>query len=229
MPRTKKSAPRTNLIDLNEYLPTVKYWARHFSHRAHQVLDFEDLVVVGLMGLMDAAKKFNPRRDVQFKTYAEFRIRGEIIDELRRQDWMSRSERKKQKLFRRAQTELEQNLGRHPTRQEMARVLPFKPKELDRMQQYDAHESLRAYQEGDLSEGTDTDTVAHMVETLDEVHELMCALPPLHRLVLEKRYFEDASLAVIAHEVGLSEGRVSQLHTEAIELLRQEAQELSAA
>lgn len=216
-------------IDINEYIPTVRYWARHFSHRSHQVLDFEDLFIVGMMGLMDAAKKFNHKKDVQFKTYAEFRIRGEIIDELRRQDWMSRSERKKQKIYRKAHDNLEQNLGRHPTRQEIAKILPFKSRELDRIRQYDEHESLRAYQEGDLGMGSETDSVYHLMETQDEVRELMCALPSLHRLVLEKRYFEDAPLSVIANEVGLSEGRISQLHAEALELLRQEAKEDLAA
>jgi RNA polymerase sigma factor for flagellar operon FliA len=223
MPRKIKS------IDINDYIPTVRYWARHFSHRSHQVLDFEDLFIVGMMGLMDAAKKFNHKKAVLFKTYAEFRIRGEIIDELRRQDWMSRSERKKQKIYRTAQANLEQNLGRHPTRQEMAKILPFKPRELDRMCQYDEHESLRTYQEGDLAMDSQHDSVHHAVETQDEVRELMSTLPSLHRLVLVKRYFEDAPISVIASEVGLSEGRISQLHTEALELLRLEADEKLAA
>jgi RNA polymerase sigma factor for flagellar operon FliA len=225
MPRLRKSELSSQEIE--EFVPTVRYWARHYAHRAHQILDVEDLYVVGMMGLMDAARRYNPQRDVLFKTYAEFRIRGEIIDELRRQDWLSRSERRKQKIYRKAHQTLEQNLGRDPTRQEVAKVLPFKSLDLDRIRQYEDHDTLRAYTEGesqDLSDG-----VADKVLQRDEVYELMTALPPLHRLVVERRYFADASIAVIAQEIGLSEGRVSQLHGEAIEMLRLEAKEEKAA
>ncbi len=225
MPRLKKSELSSQEIE--EFVPTVRYWARHYAHRAHQILDFEDLFVVGMMGLMDAARRYNPQRDVLFKTYAEFRIRGEIIDELRRQDWLSRSERRKQKIYRKAHQTLEQNLGRDPTRQEVAKVLPFKSLDLDRIRQYEDHDTLRAYSEGesqDLSDG-----VADKILQRDEVYELMTALPALHRLVVERRYFADASIAVIAQEIGLSEGRVSQLHGEAIEMLRLEAKDDKAA
>jgi len=225
MPRLKKSALSSQEVE--EFVPTVRYWARHYAHRAHQILDVEDLFVVGMMGLMDAARRYNPQRDVLFKTYAEFRIRGEIIDELRRQDWLSRSERRKQKIYRKAHHSLEQNLGRDPTRQEVAKVLPFKSLDLDRIRQYEDHDTLRAYNEGesqDLSDG-----VADKIAQRDEVVELMTVLPALHRLVVERRYFEDAPLSTIAREVGLSEGRVSQLHGEAIEMLKKEAEEDKAA
>ncbi|MBY0516636.1 MAG: sigma-70 family RNA polymerase sigma factor [Bacteriovoracaceae bacterium] len=224
----KKTTPKP-LVDVDEFLPTVRYWARHYAHRAHQVLDFEDLVVVGMMGLMDAASKYNPQKDTLFKTYAEFRIRGEIIDELRRQDWMTRSERRKQKLYRKAHHQLEQNLGRNPTNGEMAKILPFKSQDLDRMRQYDDNDSIRVYQEGDLPQESGRDTVSETIEAKDEVHELLTALPELHRRVVEKRYFEDAPLSVIAEEIGLSEGRVSQLHSEALILLKNEMDEDLAA
>ncbi len=225
MPRLKKA--ELSPQEIEEFLPTVRYWARHYAHRAHQILDFEDLFIVGMMGLMDAARRYNPQRDVLFKTYAEFRIRGEIIDELRRQDWLSRSERRKQKIYRKAHHTLEQNLGRDPTLQEVAKVLPFKSIDLDRIRQYENHETLRAYNEGDLLDLSDG--VALKVEQRDEVYELMQALPPLHRTVVERRYFQDAPLSVIAQEIGLSEGRVSQLHGEAMEMLRLEAEESKVA
>lgn len=225
MPRLKKSELSSQEIE--EFIPTVRYWARHYAHRAHQILDFEDLFVVGMMGLMDAARRYNPQRDVLFKTYAEFRIRGEIIDELRRQDWLSRSERRKQKIYRKAHHDLEQNLGRDPTRQEVAKVLPFKSLDLDRIRQYEDHDTLRAYSDGDSQDLSDG--VADKILQRDEVYELMTALPALHRLVVERRYFADASIAVIAQEIGLSEGRVSQLHGEAIEMLRTEAKSDKAA
>jgi RNA polymerase sigma factor for flagellar operon FliA len=213
--------------EIQEFLPMVRYWARHYAHRAHQSLDFEDLVVVGLMGLMDAASRYNPKRDVMFKTYAEFRIRGEIIDELRRQDWMSRSERRKQKIYRHAHHQLEQDLGRNPTHLEMAKVIPLKPRDLTRMRHYEGHDILRAYHEGDV-EDAQIDKVQENALNKDEVQELLCVLPHLHRKVIERRYFDDAPLADIAREIGLSEGRVSQMHGEAIILMQQAAKEDAA-
>lgn len=227
MPRLKRAQKQLTPQEIEEFLPTLRYWARHYAHRAHQILDFEDLLVVGMMGLMDAARRYNPKRDVLFKTYAEFRIRGEIIDELRRQDWLSRSERRKQKIYRKAHHALEQNLGRDPTRQEVAKVLPFKGVDLDRIRQYEDHDTLRAYSEGDLADLSDG--VAQQIEQKDEVRELLHKLPPLHRTVMERRYFEDAPLSAIAREIGLSEGRVSQLHGEAIEMLRLEVSSDKAA
>ncbi len=225
-----KKNNKPKVIAIEEFLPTVQYWARHYSHHTHQILDFDDLVVVGLMGLMDAAQKYNDKKDVMFKTYAEFRIRGEIIDELRRQDWMSRSERKKQKIFRKNKHKLQQDLGREPTRIEMAKILPFKSKEIDRIQQYETNDTLREYQEGDLSkESLLHDFVAEAIENKNEVYELLCSLPDMHRNVIEMRYFEDASLTEIAKAVHLSEGRVSQIHTESIEMLRAELKSLKVA
>lgn len=208
---------------LDEFLPMVRYWARYYSRRGGQVLDVDDLVVVGLMGLMNAASRFDQNHSTMFKTYAEFRIRGEILDELRRQDWMTRSERRKQKLFRQAEKRLGQKLGRNPTRTELAKVLPFKPRELDRMLEYEAADTIRPYEEGDRPHDDipeEQDTVAGQVERQNEVQDLLTLLSPLHRQILRRRYYDDASLNEIASEVGLSEGRVSQLHSEALTRLR---------
>lgn len=204
-----------------EFLPTVRYWARHYSHRGHQVLDFEDLVIVGFMGLLDAHKKYRPERNIHFKTYAEFRIRGQIIDELRCLDWMTRTERRKHKTYQATENKLGHLLGRTPTRSEMANVLPLPSHELDRMALYDQKESLRPYLEGDLEETSKRqDLVAETVERHDEVNDLLAELPQSMRKVMEMRYYEDSSIEEIAEVVGLSLGRVSQLHNEAIHLMR---------
>lgn len=203
---------------LQEFLPTVQYWARHYTNGKHQVLDFDDLVVVGLMGLIDAAKRYHPRHKTLFKTYAEFRIRGEILDELRRQDWMSRTERRKQKQYRQALSQLEQHLGRSPSDKEMAKVLPFEAPEIIRLKQYEQQDTLRPYNEGDLSPEA---PAVDQVEVRDEVEALLEQLPPVMSLVLRRRYFEDAPLAEIAREVGLTEGRISQLHGEGLNRLRE--------
>jgi RNA polymerase sigma factor for flagellar operon FliA len=204
---------------LEEFLPVVRYWARHYTHGKHPVLDVEDLVVVGMMGLMDAAKRFHPRHHTQFKTYAEFRIRGEILDELRRQDWMSRGERRKQKQFRQAVGALEQELGHHPTETELAKVLSFQRADIARFEQYDAKDTHKPYTEGEL--GCEDAGMVQVIER-DALENMLAQLPPTIGKVLRMRYFEDASLAEISRAVGLSQGRVSQLHGEGLAFLRDE-------
>jgi len=205
---------------LQEHLPTVRYWARHYAHRKHNVLDYDDLYIMGIIGLMDAVKRFRPEKHALFKSYAEFRIRGEIVDELRRQDWMTRTERHKHKVYQNAETHLGHELGRHPTRQELAQVLAFPSVDLDRLAQYDQHETLRPYTEGELASHELQDNVAETVERHDELMGLLNHLTAPMRLIMEMRYYQDASVEEIAQAIGLSLGRVSQLHNEAIELMR---------
>lgn len=195
----------------------VRYWARHYAHGKHQVLDQEDLVIVGMIGLMDAAKRYHPRHNTQFKTYAEFRIRGEILDELRRQDWMTRSERRKQKQFRQAVGFLEQELGHHPSESELAKVLPFLRADIARFEQYDAKDTHKPYTEGEL--GSEDAGLVQVTER-DMLENMLAQLPPTMGTVLRMRYFDDASLAEISAAIGLSQGRVSQLHGEGLALLR---------
>lgn len=206
--------------EITEYLPLVRYWARHYAHRRHQVLDVEDLIVVGMIGLMDAMARFKPDRHTLFKSYAEFRIRGEIVDELRRQDWMTRTERRKYNRYQKAETVLGHQLGRSPTRDELARVLPFEGHELDRLAQYETNDSIRSYYESDLPTDALRDSVSEAVELHDELAGLLNHLTGPMRTIMEMRYFEDASVEEIAQRIGLSLGRVSQLHMEALELMR---------
>lgn len=219
MPNTNNRNSTSEVIE--DYLPIVRYWARHYSHRGHQVLEFEDLVIVGLIGLMDALKRYRPERNTHFKTYAEFRIRGQIVDELRCLDWMTRSERRKHKTYQSVENKLGHALGRSPTRLELANNLSLESQDLDRMALYGQKESLRPYLEGDLEESSKgLDLVAETVERHDEVNELLGELSTPMRKVMEMRYFEDSSIEEIAKVVGLSLGRVSQLHNEAIGLMR---------
>jgi RNA polymerase sigma factor for flagellar operon FliA len=115
---------------------------------------------------------------------------------------------------------LEQDLGRSPTSTELAKVLPFKQREIDRLRQYEAKDTLKTYQESDLPVDANKDVVAEEIFSRHQLHDLLELLPELHRRVLELRYLEDAPLNFISKEIKLSEGRVSQLHTEAIEMLR---------
>ena len=201
-------------------MPTIKYWARHYHYQYHQVLDFEDLVMVGVIGLIDAMNKYDSHKKNQFKTYAEFRIRGEIIDELRKQDWMTRSERRKQKRYQKAKTNLTEELGRSPTTNEVSNVIQFKSKDMIRMEQYEAGDTIKQYIEGEtLSAQLATSEMENytLKKTLAVV---MDELPKTMRLIVGLKYFDDLNFFEISQIVNLSEGRICQLHSEALDLLK---------
>ena len=106
-----------------DYSPLIRFVAQRIAARLPANIDIDDLSSAGVIGLMDAIEKYDPSRDNKFKTYAEFRIRGAILDELRAQDWVPRSVRDKAKMIERANTSLEQSLGRPPSHEEIAKEL----------------------------------------------------------------------------------------------------------
>src|ERR1700733_2574518 len=106
-----------------EYSPLIKFIAQKIAVRLPSNIELDDLISSGVIGLMDAIEKYDPSRDNKFKTYAEFRIRGAILDELRAQDWVPRSVRDKAKMLDRALIELEAQLGRNASEEEIATKL----------------------------------------------------------------------------------------------------------
>ncbi|HXH30151.1 MAG TPA: sigma-70 family RNA polymerase sigma factor [Bacteriovoracaceae bacterium] len=204
------------------FMPTIRYWAKHFHYQYHQVLEFEDLVTVGVIGLIDAMNKYKHEKKNQFKTYAEFRIRGEIIDELRKQDWMTRSERTKQKKYKKTKSTLTEELGRAPTTIEMSNVLPFKPKDITRLEQYECGDSIKQYVEGETVEQNNLQSTEFEIYALKKtLSVILDDLPRTMRLVVTLKYFEDLNFYDISRIVNLSEGRICQLHAEALELLKE--------
>src|SRR5471030_2761263 len=111
----KKIDKRTKEKLILEYSPLIKFIAQKIASRLPANIELDDLISSGVIGLMDAIDKYDPSRDNKFKTYAEFRIRGSILDELRAQDWVPRSVRDKAKLLDRTMVELEAVLGRAAT------------------------------------------------------------------------------------------------------------------
>src|SRR5690348_12850285 len=103
-----------------EYAPLIRFIAQKIAVRLPSNIELDDLISSGVIGLMDAIEKYDPTRDNRFKTYAEFRIRGAILDELRAQDWVPRSVRDKSKMLDRALIELEAQLGRNASEEEIA-------------------------------------------------------------------------------------------------------------
>jgi RNA polymerase sigma factor for flagellar operon FliA len=206
---------------IKNFMPTIRYWAKHFHYQYHQVLDFEDLVMVGVIGLIDAMNKYKKDKKNQFKTYAEFRIRGEIIDELRKQDWMTRSERTKQKKYKRAKKNLTEELGRSPTSEEVSNVLHFKSRDMIRLEQYETGDTIKPYVEGEtVGQGLALSELENytLKKTLSVV---MDELPKTMRLILVLKYFEDLNFHEISSVVNLSEGRICQLHAEALDMLKE--------
>jgi RNA polymerase sigma factor for flagellar operon FliA len=206
---------------IKNFMPTIRYWAKHYHYQYHQVLDFEDLIMVGVIGLIDAMNKYKSDKKNQFKTYAEFRIRGEIIDELRKQDWMTRSERNKQKKYKKAKNNLTEELGRVPTSSEISNVLPFKSRDMIRMEQYESGDTIKQYVEGETFQqsslvNSEFDNYS-LKKTLSVV---MDELPRTMRLIVTLKYFEDLNFFEISKVVNLSEGRICQLHAEALDLLK---------
>jgi RNA polymerase sigma factor for flagellar operon FliA len=213
-----QSSSRQEII--KNFMPTIRYWAKHYHYQYHQVLEFQDLVMVGIIGLIDAMNKYKKEKTNLFKTYAEFRIRGEIIDELRKQDWMTRSERTKHKKYKRAKNNLTEELGRVPTSSEISNVLHFKSRDMIRMEQYDSGDNIKPYIEGETQvfERENNQLDQYLIKkTLSVIIE---ELPRTMKLIITLKYFEDLNFQEISKVINLSEGRICQLHTEAITLLK---------
>lgn len=203
---------------IEEFLPSIRYWAHYYYPKSSQVIDQEDLVIIGMMGLMDAIKKYDPKKPNQFKTYAEFRIRGEMIDELRRMDWLSRSDRRKQKLIAKETQSLSQSLGRAPSEEELTNVLPFNKEDQVRLMNYQ-EKNHQSYDEEtkviDLRETVNSNVLKKM-----EWQEILKRLPYNMKRILELKYHMDYNFSEIGEALHLTEGRISQLHTEAILILK---------
>jgi RNA polymerase sigma factor FliA len=218
-----------------EYAPLVKYIAQKIAARLPSNIELDDLISCGVIGLMDAIQKFDPTRDNKFKTYAEFRVRGAILDELRAQDWVPRSIREKAKLVERAYAKLESNLGRPATDEEMCKELKLTQDEF-----YDLLNKAKSVSLLNIDDSTtfnrgDKKLMAGLMEdsrsnnpfsavsykdARDKIKEGIMSLPEKQRLVLSLYYYEDLNLKEIGQVLTVTESRVSQLHTQAIMKLR---------
>lgn len=218
-----------------EYAPLIKYIAQKIAARLPANIELDDLISSGVIGLMDAIEKYDSSRDNKFKTYAEFRIRGAILDELRAQDWVPRSVREKAKMLERAYSKIEHDKGRPATDEEVCAELNVSQEEYHDLLNQVRSVSLLSYDDlnnlskGDrrsimgASEGGKSATpfaevnVAHLKRMIAEA---IRDLPEKQRLVLSLYYYEDLNLKEIGKVLDVTESRVSQLHTQAILRLR---------
>jgi RNA polymerase sigma factor for flagellar operon FliA len=214
-----------------EYAPLIKYIAQKIASRLPPNIELDDLMSCGVIGLMDAIDKFDPTRDNKFKTYAEFRIRGAILDELRSQDWVPRSVREKAKLVERAYAKLESDLGRPATDEEMCEELNCSMDEFyDLINKSKSVSLLNIDDSATFSRGdkklmmgllehrrsSNPFSAVNYKRAQERIKEGIKSLPEKQRLVLSLYYFEDLNLKEIGQVLDVTESRVSQLHTQAI-------------
>ncbi|MCL1884544.1 MAG: FliA/WhiG family RNA polymerase sigma factor [Defluviitaleaceae bacterium] len=214
------------------YAPLVKFVAGRLLVHVGQHVEFDDLCGYGIFGLIDAIDKFDNAKGVKFETYASFRIRGAIIDHIRRMDWVPRTLRQKNKQLEQVYSQLEDKLGRQPTEEELAEKLEVsidEAQELIKKSSVLSLVSLDDYMEQNY-ESSFTSLVASRSDSPEELTErqerkemLAEAIEKLtekERLVVTLYYFEDLTLKEISSIMKVSESRISQIHTKAISKLQ---------
>src|SRR4051795_9203164 len=225
------------------YAPLVKYVAGRLGSGLPAHVDEGDLVSYGLLGLIGAIERYEPDRDVKFETFAIARIKGAIIDELRALDWVPRSVRSRAREIERAIAELEAKLGTAPTDEQIAKKIGITVEELEDSLTDISRSSIAALDElwtvsgeGDQVSLLDTiedETGPRPADALDEVEmrealaDAIARLPEREKLVVTLYYSEELTLREIGEVLGVTESRVSQLHTKA--LLRLKARLAGAA
>ncbi|WP_447972089.1 sigma-70 family RNA polymerase sigma factor [Nitrospira sp. Kam-Ns4a] len=215
---------------IREFTPVIKAMAHRLAFRLPAHLDAQDLVSAGIIGLMDAMTKYDPTREAKFKTYAEFRIRGAMLDEIRAMDWVPRSVHERIATLQKCQHELLKRLGRPPTDEELAQELNLSMEELDSflsraqgvvllsvedlgVQEAEGHAMLRS-----LVDTQHPDPLSLVVS--EDIRQGLAraieSLPEKERLVLTLYYYEELTMKEIGRVLKVTESRVCQIHAKAI-------------
>ena len=230
--KTKSSAVREKII--LEYAPLVKVVAGRLSMYLGYNVEYEDLVSYGIFGLIDAIDKFDFLKDVKFETYASLRIRGAILDQIRKMDWIPRTIRQKQKKIDAVIREIEARYGRSATDEEISAGLGITGEEyLDWQSQMKITNvvSLNEFleqgsevpNEAAQSKSIQFDSPEEVLER-DELKKMLAEslelLTEKERKVIVLYYYEDLTLKEISNILGVSESRISQLHTRALQKMR---------
>ena len=234
--RTKKIIPkdpayRDQLI--TEYLPYVKRIVQRLAVHLPSTVDIDDLMNVGVIGLIQAVDRYDPRRDNKFMTYAIFRIKGAVLSELRARDFLSRSNRRKIRELESVYLRLEQKLGREADDREIAKELGVDLEQVYRTKQMSSISfisleelgiSSRDEKEKLLSYLVNNDDDALAMTKLKELKEAMAEairqLPEKERLVISLYYLDELTMKETGKVLGITESRVSQIHSQAILHLR---------
>jgi len=218
---------------LLEHLPIVRFLARRIHERLPHHVEIEDLVSAGVVGLMDAFSKFDPAKKVQFRSYAQFRIRGAILDSLRTLDWSPRELRRKGRAVEEAIRVLTHRTGHAPEETEVAAEMALTLTEYQELlgdlkgleigtlhmeRNEDSGEEELAYIPGKPED----DPLFNCLrgELVGRLAEAIAALPDRERLVMTLYYYEDMTMKEIGLALGVVESRVSQMHAAAVVHLR---------
>lgn len=232
LPPSSPIDDRSQLIRENMYL--VELLVERMVPQVPSFMTRDDMTSAALEGLIGAANKYDSSKGAQFKTFAEYRIRGAIYDEMRKLDWFSRTMREKQSRLSQTMLRLERQLGRSPDEEEMAKAMDMSLDEyhnlLDQVSHLGCvslHETLDHTAEGrsflDSLEDTNATSPLESLEAQEITYLIADVLEELsekERLVIALYYYEELTQKEIAEVISVSEGRVSQLHSQALLKLR---------
>lgn len=215
-----------------EYAPLVKIVAGRLSMYLGYNVEYDDLVGYGIFGLIDAIDKFDINKDVKFETYASLRIRGSILDQIRKMDWIPRTVRQKQKKIDEAIRKIETETGRNAQDEEIARELGVSEEELTSWQsqlKVTNLVSLNEYVDQGMEPVMDARGNSHFAQPEDAIAEdelkqvlteSLEVLTEKERKVITLYYYENLTLKEISNVLEVSESRISQLHTKALKKMR---------
>ncbi|MCL2845403.1 MAG: FliA/WhiG family RNA polymerase sigma factor [Chitinivibrionia bacterium] len=225
---------------LAEYAGLVKYIAERVGYTLPRSVDKQDLVSCGILGLIKAVETFDPNKEIKFETFASHKIRGAILDELRALDWVPRSVRQKTKFIQRAYSELEEKLGRSPYDDEVCAHLGLSSDEFEKMLSdsapitvfsidatFSKDSESREMSISETIEDTNTDNPLQILgyeEVKRVLKEAIMTLPEKEKLVIALYHFEELTLKEIGVVLGITESRVSQIHSKVMLKLRSRLQ-----
>ena len=223
---TKDACLREKLI--LHYAPVVKYVAGRVSINVGQHVDYEDLLSYGIFGLIDAIEKFDLDKGVKFETYASMRVRGAIIDSIRQLDWVPRTLRQRNKLLENTLKELEFELGREPSDEEIAVKLNITVEEVYEMYRkamvismislddyLDQNHDIYSLEPGN-AEVENPEVQLSQQEVKQMLVDAIDKLSEKEKKVISLYYFEEMTLKEISHIMNVSESRISQIHSKAV-------------
>lgn len=219
--------------NIEQYIPMVRRMAHHLVARLPASVQIEDLMQAGMLGLLDALGRFEEGLGAQFETYATQRIKGSMLDELRRGDWLPRSVRQTQRKIEGAMQRAEHKLGRGASDTEMAAELDVPLGEFQQMLADARGAQLFYYEDMDSGEDSDSYLDRHVVDRGADPHQRLAdrrfreaivagidRLPEREKLVMGLYYEQEMNFKEIAAVLGVTESRICQLHSQAVARLR---------
>jgi len=237
--KEREPIPKSKLI--LKFLPFTRSVAERMSLRLPPNVEVGDLVNAGIIGLIDAIEKFDPSKEIKFKTYAEFRIRGAILDELRSLDWLPRSLRQWTTQVEETYYKLEQELGRPATDYEMAQALDLGIEEFyEILNQVKGATLFSLDNSGEDSENKSKNLLSLIADSEDKspffsvklkelkkvIGDAINRLPEKEKLVISLYYYEELTMKEIGKVLDITESRVSQIHTKAVLIMRSRLKKL---